>query len=83
MPSVDLDVEQTIVVNVDGQQIGIVVDKIIGTHQAVIKSLGKSYRDAEGLSGATIMGDGTVALILDVMHLVSCVKREQAETVNG
>jgi len=77
-----LAVEQIIVVNVEGQQIGIVVDKIIGTHQAVIKSLGKSYKDAEGLSGATIMGDGTVALILDVVHLVSCAKREQSASMS-
>jgi len=76
-------VEQTIVVHVEGQNIGIVVDKIIGTHQAVIKSLGKSYRDAEGVSGATIMGDGTVALILDVVHLVSCVRREQDAVLNS
>ncbi|HEX2868260.1 MAG TPA: chemotaxis protein CheA [Ignavibacteriales bacterium] len=55
-------------------KIGFVVDKVIGEHQTVIKSLGKFYKDAEGISGATILGDGTLALILDIASLV---KREE------
>lgn len=55
-------------------KIGFVVDKVIGEHQTVIKSLGKFYKDADGISGATILGDGTLALILDIATLV---KREE------
>ncbi|MGE5350810.1 MAG: chemotaxis protein CheA [Acidobacteriota bacterium] len=55
-------------------KIGFVVDKVIGEHQTVIKSLGKFYKDVEGISGATILGDGTLALILDIASLV---KREE------
>ena len=43
---------------------------MIGDHQTVIKSLSKLHADVETFSGATILGDGTVALILDVAHLV-------------
>jgi len=44
--------------------VGLVVDTIVGEHQTVIKSLGTLYRNVEGISGATVLGDGTVALIL-------------------
>lgn len=67
------DIEQIVVTGVDGSRIGIVVDNVIGEHQTVIKSLGRVYRDVEGLSGATIKGDGTMALILDVPRLVGSV----------
>lgn len=46
------------------------MDELHGEVQAVIKSLGRMYRDVEGISGATILGDGTVALIIDVPHLM-------------
>ena len=67
------DIEQIVVTGVDGSRVGIVVDNVIGEHQTVIKSLGKVYRDVDGLSGATIKGDGTMALILDVPKLVGSV----------
>ena len=47
------------------------VDQIIGSHQTVIKSLSKLHADVVMFSGATILGDGTAALILDVTQLVS------------
>jgi two-component system chemotaxis sensor kinase CheA len=46
------------------------VDNVIGEHQTVIKSLGRAYRNVQGLSGATILGNGSVALILDLLQLV-------------
>jgi two-component system chemotaxis sensor kinase CheA len=58
------------VVHSGDQKIGVVVDMVIGDHQTVVKNLGKMYRNAEGVSGATILGDGSVALILDVKRLV-------------
>jgi len=63
------DIEQIVITGVERSRIGLVVDNVIGEHQTVIKSLGKVYRDIEGVSGATILGDGTVALIMDVARL--------------
>ncbi|MDY7002232.1 MAG: chemotaxis protein CheW, partial [Thermodesulfobacteriota bacterium] len=71
------DIEQIVVTGVDERRIGIVVDHVIGEHQTVIKNLGKVYRNVEGLSGATIKGDGTMALILDVPRLVGSVIKTQ------
>jgi two-component system chemotaxis sensor kinase CheA len=50
---------------------------VVGEHQTVIKSLGKFYRRIREISGATILGDGTVALIIDVPQLVRIVDEEQ------
>ncbi len=52
---------------------------MVGEHQTVIKSLGKLYRDVQGISGATILGDGTVALILDPNLLVRDVERAELQ----
>ncbi len=74
------DIEQIVILSVAGKRIGFVVDDVVGEHQTVIKSLGKLYRDVRGISGATILGDGTVALILDpglLMHSVLQVEQEQ------
>lgn len=62
--------QQIVVVNHQSMQVGVVVDSVIGDHQTVIKNLGKVYRDVQGISGATILGDGSVALIMDVPGLV-------------
>lgn len=64
------DIEQIVVTEIDRERIGFVVDHVIGEHQTVIKSLGKVYRNVHGISGATVLGDGTVALIMDVARLV-------------
>lgn len=52
-----------------GNKIGVVVDEVIGQQQVVIKSLESNYRQIEGVSAATILGDGRVALILDVVGM--------------
>jgi two-component system chemotaxis sensor kinase CheA len=52
-------------------RVGIVVDRIVGTNQTVIKQMSKLHAGVRAVSGATILGDGSVALILDVAHLVS------------
>ncbi len=61
------DIERGIVVilETEGRKTAIVVDELVGQHQVVIKSLETNYRRVHGVSGATIMGDGKVALILD------------------
>jgi two-component system, chemotaxis family, sensor kinase CheA len=62
---------QKIVVVSSGElKTGLVVDQVIGNHQTVIKSLSKLHADIEMFSGATILGDGSLALILDIAHLV-------------
>lgn len=63
-------IEQVVVTAVDGSRVGIVVDNVIGEHQTVIKSLGRVYRDVDGISGATIKGDGSMALIIDVPQII-------------
>ena len=67
--------EQVVIVNDQDSRIGLVVDKVIGNYQTVIKPLGKLYKNVTGISGATILGDGSVALIIDVFKL-SDVLRE-------
>lgn len=69
-------IEQIVITTVEGARVGIVVDTVIGEHQTVIKSLGRVYKDVEGISGATIKGDGSIALILDVPSLVRRVVAE-------
>jgi two-component system, chemotaxis family, sensor kinase CheA len=64
------EIEQIVITEIDRERVGFVVDHVIGEHQTVIKSLGKVYRNVNGISGATILGDGTVALIMDVTRLV-------------
>ena len=54
---------------------GFVVDEVLGDHQTVIKNLGKLYRNVQGVTGATILGNGTVALILDPHRLVQIAVR--------
>ncbi len=74
----EVPIEQVIVVEVEDTATGLVADRIIGEKQAVIKPLGRVLKDAEGVSGATILGDGTVALILDVPQLTRSAEREAA-----
>ncbi len=59
-----------VVVEGQGMRCGLFVDDLLGQQQVVIKSLEANYRRVEGISGATILGDGSVALILDIPGLV-------------
>ena len=59
-----------IVVEAEGGRVALLVDELIGQHQVVVKNLEANYRKVPGVSGATILGDGRVALILDVSWLV-------------
>ena len=63
-----------VVVEADGAKAALFIDALLGQHQVVIKSLESNYRKVPGISGATIMGDGHVALILDVAALVQMAK---------
>jgi two-component system chemotaxis sensor kinase CheA len=70
-------IEQIVTTQLDGSRAGLVVDQVIGEHQTVIKPLGRIYRGVEEISGATIMGDGRVALIIDIGKLIAKADREE------
>ena len=59
-----------VVVEADGNHVGLFVDDLLGQQQVVIKSLENNYKKIEGFSGATILGDGSVALILDMPGII-------------
>ena len=59
-----------VVVEAGASKVAIVVDDLLGQQQVVIKSMEANYKKVEGISGATILGDGTVSLILDIMDLI-------------
>jgi two-component system chemotaxis sensor kinase CheA len=59
-----------VLIEADGKKSALFVDRLVGQQQVVIKSLETNYRKVQGVSGATIMGDGSVALILDVPALI-------------
>ncbi len=71
------DIQHIVIVGIDGQRIGFVVDTVLGEHQTVIKNLGRIYKDAVEFSGATILADGTVALILDVQKITQTALIEE------
>jgi chemotaxis protein histidine kinase CheA/chemotaxis protein CheY-P-specific phosphatase CheC len=59
-----------VVVDFEGRKIGLEVQKILGTREVVIKSLSRHYREIDGLIGASILGNGKIALIVDVETLI-------------
>lgn len=71
--------EQIIVVETEGGRFGFVVDQVMGDCQTVIKNLGRFYRHVQVVSGATILGNGSVALILDPERLVQDALRAEAK----
>jgi two-component system chemotaxis sensor kinase CheA len=74
------EVERGIVVVIedDSRRVGLLVDDLLGQQQAVIKSLEKHYQRVQGVSGATILSDGSVALIVDVGGVVRLGQRSKA-----
>jgi len=77
------DATKGLVVIVDvegGNRVGLVIDELMGQQQVVIKSLESNYRRLEGISGATILGDGRVSLILDPASISVIWEEGQAST---
>lgn len=72
------DNEQLVVVHGTSGDIGLVVDSVLGDHQTVIKDLGRFFRHIDGVSGATILGDGSVALVCDIARLQRLVHTDFA-----
>ena len=77
MPSRAAGIEQIMLVETGEGRVGFVVDKVLGNCQTVIKSLGRFYRQVQMVSGATILGNGTVALILDPERLIQDAMRAE------
>jgi two-component system, chemotaxis family, sensor kinase CheA len=68
--------EEVLVVKYENRQVGLIIDKVIGEYQTVLKPLGKHYKEQEFVSGGTILGDGTVALVLDTNKIISKFSNE-------
>ncbi len=77
------ETEQIVIIETDGRKVGLLVDHVIGENQTVIKTLGGTFRDIDWISGATILGDGSVALIVAAGQIVKWVEREEMETAAG
>lgn len=71
--------EMAVIVCSGEHRTGLVVDRLLGGHQTVVKSLGRLHRGVRCVSGATILGDGHIALILDVMHLIALRQAQEEE----
>jgi len=65
------DLEQVVIIEFGDVRIGLTVDRVVGEYQAVLKSLGSVFKKQDIISGATILGDGTVALVVDPNKIIS------------
>ena len=63
-------ISKIVLVRHEDQRVGLVVDRVMGTHQTVIQALGRFFRKIDVISGCTVMGDGRVALVLDIVGVV-------------
>jgi two-component system, chemotaxis family, sensor kinase CheA len=73
----ELDDGLLVVVEAEGKKVGLFIDDLLAQQQVVIKSLETNYEKVEGVSGATILGDGTVAMILDVSSLLGLYREHE------
>lgn len=79
----ELEGSLMVVVEAEGDKVGIIVDELLAQQQVVIKSLEQNYRRVPGVSGATILGDGTVSLIVDIPGLVRLAEEENSALFNS
>lgn len=82
LPASTQEHQQVIVVNYEDNRIGLVVAYVVGEYQAVLKPLGKHYKKQEIISGATILGDGTVALVMDTNKIIKLFARTEVFQIN-
>jgi two-component system chemotaxis sensor kinase CheA len=75
----DLGAGLIMVVEGDGRRAGLFIDDLLGQQQVVIKSMETNYRRIDGIGGATILGEGAVALILDVAGLIRLASERTTE----
>jgi two-component system chemotaxis sensor kinase CheA len=78
----DVDNALLVVVEADGQKIGLMVDDLLAQQQVVIKSLKDNYQQVSGISGATILGDGSVAMILDIPSMIAMAMKRAKKMQN-
>jgi two-component system chemotaxis sensor kinase CheA len=69
-----------VILEADGKKAGLLVDELVGQQQVVVKNLESNYRKVAGISGATILGDGGVSLILDVSALLRSSQQHGSES---
>jgi len=74
------EIEKIVIVEHEEQRVGFVVDRVLGTHQTVLQPLGRFLRNVNVASGATIMGDGGVALILDIASTIQFAHQQTQHT---
>jgi two-component system chemotaxis sensor kinase CheA len=65
------------VIEDNGQQAGVFVDDLLAQQQVVIKSMESNFQKVEGISGATILGDGTVSMILDIPGILNLSRQRR------
>ncbi len=70
-----------VVLEADGKRVGVLVDDLLAQQQVVIKSLESNFKSVAGIAGATILGDGTVALIIDAAGLISSAAKQGAGAI--
>jgi two-component system chemotaxis sensor kinase CheA len=69
-------IEKIVIVRQGEERVGLVVDRVLGTHQTVLQPLGKFLRRVKVASGTTIMGDGSVALVLNIPAIISLFNQQ-------
>jgi two-component system chemotaxis sensor kinase CheA len=73
------EIEKIVIVVHEAQRVSFVVDRVLGTHQTVLQPLGRFFRNVIVASGTTIMGDGGVALILDIASIIKLADQQDRE----
>jgi two-component system chemotaxis sensor kinase CheA len=76
-PGAGIERDLVMVIEAEGRRAGLRIDDLLGQQQVVVKSLQHNFRSVDGIAGATILGDGSIALILDVAHFA---RRTQVRT---
>ena len=74
---VDITKSKILLVNHGGKRVGLVVDMIVGEFQIVVKPLGKFMRKVDMISGASVMGDGSLSLIIDTTRLINAYNQQR------
>jgi len=69
-----------VIVGEEGREIGLCVDEVLGEEDIVIKSMAENYRNVPGIAGASILGDGRVSLILDLVALIDMASSQNTAT---
>ncbi|MDA8086770.1 MAG: chemotaxis protein CheA [Nitrospiraceae bacterium] len=74
------EIEQIVITEADGKRVGFLVDSVIGENQTVIKTLGSTFKNTDWISGATILGDGSVALIVSASQIIKWMEQNGLES---